>query len=225
MNFILDQELARVSGGNLLTPNHPAVLAALRVPAHQQSRFSVLDICSGRADLPWGEYFLQLAVARWGGVRPGVEIWGEAVHRSGKMASEAVLDLVLSALAAGDLRSGSSIFTSAELAGLLERTNSSMRLRHIEESQRRSTQAKALLETRRVNAVSLHDRKIQSIDKQINSLIQSGYTSMIPASQGRKRQAQLNHDNLMADLEVNTSPGLTVENFAVCEVHVVGSHV
>ncbi len=225
IHFILDQELARVSGGNLLTPNHPAVLAALRVPAHQQSRFSVLEITSARPEISEGTYFLQLAVARWGGVRPGVEIWGESVDRSGKAASEALLDLVLSALAAGDLRTGRSVLSSDELGSLLDRTTSSLGIRNIGESGRRSNQASALLETRRVNAVNLHERKIQSIDKQINTLTKSGNVSMIPASQGRRRQAQLNHDSLMANLEANTSPGLTVENFAVCEVQVVSSHV
>jgi len=225
VHFILDQELARVSGGNLLTPNHPAVLAALRVPAHQQSRFSVLEVSSGRSEVPKGTYFLQLAVARWGGVRPGVEIWGEAVDRSGKVASEAVLDVLLSALASGDLREGGSVLTTQERESLLDRTNSALGLRNIEESRRRSIQANALLETRRVNAVNLHERKIQSIDKQINTLRQSGNVSMIPASEGRRRQAQLNHDSLMSNLEVNTSPGLTVENFAICELHVVGSDV
>jgi SNF2 family DNA or RNA helicase len=225
VHFILDQELARVSGGNLLTPNHPAVLAALRVPAHQQSRFSVLEIASSRSEVSAGTYFLQLAVARWGGVRPGVEIWGEAVERSGKAASAAVLDLVLSALASGDLKTGNSALTSDELRSLLDRTNNTLGLRNIQESRRRSSQANALLETRRVNAVNLHERKLQSIDKQINTLRQSGNLSMIPASEGRRRQAQLNHDSLMANLEVIASPGLTVENFAICEVNVLDSHV
>lgn len=225
IHFVLDQELARVSGGSLLTPNHPAVLAALRTPAHQQSRFAVLEIASTRTDVPEGTYFLQLAVARWGGVRPGVEIWGEAVDSSGRETSESVLDLVLSALASGELRTGTSKLSQSERNHLLDLTNSSMRLRNIQESGRRTIQANALLETRRINAVSLHERKMESIDKQLDSLRQGGNLSMIPASEGRKRQAQLNHDSLMAELEVGNSPGLTTENFAICEVQVVSAHV
>ena len=221
VNFLLDQELARTSGGQLLSPSHPTVLAALKVQRYQQSKYASAKAYSESTEVSPGKYLLQLSVAAWGGPRPGVEIWAEGVDAKGRTAPSELLDILLSNLASGKLDQGESNWDSQLRTKLVAETSSRMRDRSMLESERKTFQSGSLLESRRVNAISLHERKRSSILGQMRTLKERGLTNMIPAAEGRLRQVDLNHQVLMHDLETNTTPGLNYEDFAVCEIEVV----
>lgn len=219
--FLLDQELARTSGGPLLAPSHPAVLAAMKVQRYQESKFSCVKARSESPEVAPGKYLLQLSVASWGGPRPGVEIWAEGVDQVGRPAPRELLDVLLSNLASGQLAQAESNWDSEKRVKLVAETSSRMRDRSTVESDKKTKQSGSLLESRRANAISLHDRKRRSIEGQIKTLKERGFTNMIPAAEGRFKQVNLNHEALMRDLEMHTTPGLTYEDFAVCEIEVV----
>ena len=219
--FLLDQELARTSGGSLLTPSHPAVLAALKVQRYQESKFSSVKAKNENSEVSPGKYLLQLSVASWGGPRPGVEIWAEGVDQSGRPAPRELLDVLLSNLASGQLAGAPSNWNAEMRVKLLGETSSRMRERSIVESEKKAKQAGSLLESRRANAINLHDRKRRSIGSQIKTLEERGITNMIPAAKGRLKQVDLNHEALVRHLEIHTTPGLAYEDFAVCEIEVV----
>lgn len=219
--FLLDQELARTSGGQLLSPNHSAVLAALRVQRYQQSKFAVVKAYTENPEVPQGKYLLQLSIASWGGPRPGIEIWAEGVDSKGHKAPAGLLDILLSNLASGKLDQGTTEWDITRRVNLVMETSSRMRDRSMAESERKTIQSYSLLESRRANAISLHERKKNSILSQIRTLKERGSMNMIPAAEGRLKQAELNHQSLMRDLELNTTPGLNYEDFAVCEIEVV----
>jgi hypothetical protein len=219
--FLLDQELARTSGGSLLTPSHPAVLAALKVQRYQESKFSSVKAKNENSEVSPGKYLLQLSVASWGGPRPGVEIWAEGVDQSGRPAPRELLDVLLSNLASGQLAGAASNWNAEMRVKLLAETSSRMRERSMVESEKKAKQAGSLLESRRANAINLHDRKRRSIGSQIKTLEERGITNMIPAAKGRLKQVDLNHEALVHHLDIHTTPGLGYEDFAVCEIEVV----
>lgn len=221
VNFLLDQELARTSGGQLLSPSHSTVLAALNVQRYQQSKYASVKAYAETTEVQPGKYLLQLSVASWGGPRPGVEIWAEGVDEKGRTAPRELLDILLSNLASGKLDQGQSDWDTQLRTKLVAETSSRMRDRSTRESERKIFQSGSLLESRRVNAISLHERKRSSILGLMRTLKERGLTNMIPAAEGRLRQVDLNHQVLMHDLETNTTPGLNYEDFAVCEIEVV----
>jgi hypothetical protein len=193
----------------------------MKVQRYQESKFSCVKARSDFPEVAPGKYLLQLSVASWGGPRPGVEIWAEGVDQVGRPAPRELLDVLLSNLASGQLAQAESNWDSEKRVKLVAETSSRMRDRSTVESDKKTRQSGSLLESRRANAISLHDRKRRSIEGQIKTLKERGFMNMIPAAEGRFKQVNLNHEVLMRDLEMHTTPGLTYEDFAVCEIEVV----
>ena len=145
----------------------------------------------------------------------------EYEDQSGRPAPRELLDVLLSNLASGQLAGAASNWNAEMRVKLLAETSSRMRERSTVESEKKAKQAGSLLESRRANAINLHDRKRRSIGSQIKTLEERGITNMIPAAKGRLKQVDLNHEALVRHLEIHTTPGLAYEDFAVCEIEVV----
>jgi superfamily II DNA or RNA helicase len=220
INLILDQEVARTGGGNLLTATHPLVLTALSVPGFQNSRFSTIRVTSSESGPPAGRYLVQLGVAQWTGVRPGREIWGAAVSSDGQEAPAGVVDALLSQLASGGLMTGGSATSSLSTAENLMRTTQLLGRRQISEAALRERESAALLASRRTSLTILHERKIQAIGSRIETASQRERSRVIPLFHAQRRRAEDKFRQTMTELELGKLPWLKFQPLAVCELEI-----
>jgi len=210
----LDQEAARISGGDLLAANHPLVRAALAVPGHTQARFASIRIGpSGRAAR---SFLVLLAVARWDGLRKSAELWTESVPLDGGEPVDGIGDALLAGLAESELSEGGRLDPDLDMDVFLSRVEAQMMDRQTREELRREAENEALFETRRISLKETHLRKVQRIEGTIDTLRSTGKSNMI-----RLQEAQLrNQDRLVrakeAELEQKSTGSLSVEMLAVC---------
>ena len=215
----LDQELARTTGEELLSANHPLTRGALLVAPDAQARFANLKVRSATATP--GRYLVLLSVARWKGLRSSRELWTSVVSTdgSGQVKGDAVGDALLAALATGSLIDGDDDLP--DCSATLERARSALRRHHAVEEERRFEENRALIESRRISVRETHARRVQQIEQRIESLRASGNERMIrPFEAQLNNQARLLEDKLR-QIDAAHAGSLTVEALATCVVEVV----
>lgn len=217
IHLVLDQELARTTGGALLSATHPLVLAALMVPGFQQARFAHVA-APGGSEVPVGTYFVQLAIAEWGGLRPGRAIWGAAVDSQASEAPQAVVDRLLAALAMGELSDGPS---RTVLPEVVERSSMILTRRQVNEEQERARETQSLLDARRVGLRVQHERKLETIRARIRTARERGRDRVIPAFEAQRTIANRRYEALMEQLEQSSLTSLEITPLAVCMFEVV----
>lgn len=220
MSLVLDQELARTAGGELLTSTHPLVLAALTVPGFQNSRYSSLSVPKGESSVAPGRYFLQLAVSEWTGVRAGREIWGAAVDSTGNEVSEEVVNLLLASLATGSITEGWDRNLAISETEAVSRTSKALNRRYVRESQLREREASALTEARRISTEQLHKRKLSSIDSRIETAKSRGNVNVLPAFRAQRNKAIQRNEDLLRTITESLNVTMKLQPLAVCEVEV-----
>ena len=211
----LDQELARTTGGELLSAGHPLTRAALRVPGAKHARYAHLRAVG---PVP-GTFLVVLGVARWNGVRPAVELWAAAANLpTGADAPPEVGLSLLAALAEGGLTQGS--LSSGDLPRALDRAERQLRRRQQREGDERLLLNLALTEARRISLRETHARKVEQIERRIATLRASNRLGVL-----RLHQAQLTkQDQLLRqseeELDRAAVGALDVEHVAVCTLEV-----
>lgn len=219
LHVVLDQELARTTGGSLLTANHPLVLAALAVPGFQQVRFARVRV-SGAGEAPEGVHFVQLGIAEWGGLRPGRAIWGAAVNTASEESPPSVVERLLSALATGDLRE-SALPIDPDARELVDLSSQLLTRRQVTEEHERALETQALLEARRVGVELQHQRKLDAIRTRRTTAQERGVSRVIPLFDAQMDAARARYEKLMADLENSSVTSLSLTPLAICQVEVL----
>jgi hypothetical protein len=215
----LDQEIARTSGYDLLSANHPLTRAALRVPGHTQARFANVRVVA--RDAQPGRYFVLLSIARWDGLRRAHELWTSAVSLGdGRDGGDAIGDALLAALATGQLKDAPS--SNTDLSGHLNRALAQLLQRQAKEEARRFEENRALIETRRISLRETHTRKVQQIEQRISTLRASGKTNTIHLHQAQLRSQDRQLREKESELDMASVGSLTVEQLAACVVEVTG---
>lgn len=221
INLVLDQEFARTGGGALLTANHPLVLAALSVPGFQNTRYSAARIATDNPDIPTGTYLVQLAIAEWGGVRSGREIWGIAIDSTGQSAPDTIADALMAHLAAGTLQPDPGRLDPIIARDLTVLASRMLDTRQVREATLKEQEAAALLDSRHVSLAAQHERKMRSINKRIATNRERGNLKAIPMAQAQAKIAEQRYRQLVLDLESQTQAGLQVRPLALCQLEVV----
>lgn len=215
IHLCLDQELARTSGQDLLSANHPLVRAALRVPGHTQERFASVSLTSDEA--PTGQYLVLLTVARWNGAQPSTELWTGAVDlATGQEADASVGRALLAGLAGGSLSPGPAVDATAELEDALDAAERQLRRRQEEDERRRVEANEALVEARRISLRETHSRKVEQINRRLATVRRDNKTRAIPLLESQlATQDRLLHEAEVA-LEARRQGAMSVEQLAVC---------
>lgn len=218
--LLLDQELARTAGGSLLTSTHPLVVGALSVPGFTQTRYASARVSLPADDIAEGRYLLQLAIAEWGGVRPGREIWSEAVDYQGKTAPRAVSEALMANLASGTLTPTSDGLDAQTARDLVEVTSQLLRRRQVDMSSVKQQEATSLLASRRTSLQSLHQRKMASLDDKVATAKKRESARAVALFEAQRRVAtERLHQNIAA-LDSQTDAGLRLIPLAVCQLEV-----
>ena len=219
IHLSLDQEQSRLGGTPLLAATHALVRAAVTVPGHRQTRFSHLSMSTREARMPMGTYLVQLSVAHWDGIRPLHEVWTAAADaRTGRPVPD-VGDRVMSLLAQGKLRSGMPTVEGA-LDSALASTDADLMARFADRERVLQAENHAFMETRRVGAQQVHDRRINSIRDRIATLQTRGRDRMIPLFRAQLRRENERYAVTQQELALRAEATLTIENLAVCVVKV-----
>lgn len=220
IHLVLDQELARTGGGTLLTATSPLAMAATLVPGHRQARFASLRLAAPIEDLTPGVYVVVLAKAA-GAAQGGDEIWGAAVTDKGQSAGEGPANVLLRALAEGQL-DDAPLPDIAQLPRFAERALNQLHLRHLKEESRRDIEFQALQESRRITLEDQHKRKLAAIETRISTARLRGRDQKsIALFQSQQRRAQERFDNLMVQLGSAPQPEIRLEPLAACVIEVV----
>lgn len=217
----LDQELARTSMEPLLSATHPLTRAALRVPDFVQVRLGSAKV-SAAADLS-GDYLVLIGIARWSGLRSSAEFWGAAVDlRDGTDAPDAVVDALFAALASAELEEGA-CETEFDPRKAVERAKRRLVRRQSEEGARRAEANEVMVETRRISLRETYARKVEQIERRIE-------TAKVSGKSGKERaislyEAQLRHQERLLreaedELEQLRHGSMELEWVAACLLHV-----
>ena len=217
LTLCLDQELARTSGDDLLSANHPLTRGALSVPGHTQARYAHLRLTS--KDLPRGRFLILLAVARWQGLRSASELWTTAVSLPDLVeAPDEIGAAVLAGLATAQLDDGPP--PDGDLSRAVTRAKSQILRRQAAEEARRIDDNRGLIETRRISLRETHLRKVEQIQQRIHTLLSTGKTGTIRLQEAQLRNQDRQLEEKEAELEAATTGSLTVEYLAVATVEI-----
>lgn len=209
----LDQELARTTGEDLLSANHPLTRAALEAPGARQARFSHLLIRA--ADAPAGRYFVLLSIAQWEGLRPSRELWASSVDaEAGHDVGSEVGDALLAALAAAGFEDTNA--PGGEVATLLERALDQLLRRQVAEEGRRLEENRALIATRRISLHETHARKVAQIEQRLHSVQASGNAQVARLFEAQLATQARQLRESEARLDAGDAGSLTVEPLAAC---------
>jgi superfamily II DNA or RNA helicase len=210
----LDQELARTMGEDLLSTTHPLTRAALGVPGHAEARFSHVAL---DAEGPVGRFLVVLAVARWSGVRPSSELWSAAIDISTMEEVPEAGAALLAGLAEARLRDANPVTVPLEA---LESAQLTLLRRQAVEEERRRAENNALLETRQLSLRETHARKVEAIERRIDTLRTSGKTTTIHLHQAQlAKQTRLLEDK-ERELVTGASGTMAVQYLAVCRLDI-----
>jgi superfamily II DNA or RNA helicase len=220
LTLLLDQEAARVSGGDLLTATHPLVLAAVAVPGHRQARFANIRVRDVEGLAPPGHYAVILALASGSGDRATREIWGAAVDTDGRVAADAVPASLLAALAGGGLQTAESPLDQSDLVGLVDIATDSLHQRHAAEQERRDREADALLEARRISLKEQLERRLDAIDRRMATARSRGRGGL-QMFEGQRRRAMERHHEAMRSLDQGGQQKLSMSWLAACCLEIV----
>ncbi|GAB3316293.1 hypothetical protein GCM10027451_32910 [Geodermatophilus aquaeductus] len=220
-HLTLDHEAARTSrSADLLSARHPLVLAATQVSEHRKARFASVSVDSRGAVAP-GRIAVLLAVARWGSVRPGQELWGTAVTWDGRPVAQDYVDLLLARLATGELAEGSPD-GPRDLAAVVDRLQELMDDRYLSENDRRAHEAEALLQSRRAVLDEQHKRRREVIARRRRTAAERGRDRGVALFDRQLQRAEENHRQLLDALDGEGAPNLSTTPLALCLVEVGG---
>jgi hypothetical protein len=218
--LVLDPDLAREGGGQLLSVNHPLVLGALSVPGFRQSRFTTIQIDAADAPVEPGRYLVYMGVAEWSGLRPSKEIWGVAIDHDGNETHEALADVVLAQLARGTLAPVSTYDSQEVWKGQTQRAQSLLQRRQVLDSETKKQRELLLRDDRRLSLQSHHQRRMAVIEQRIETAEQRGRDRVLPAFRAQQSKAQERFDRLMRELDEGTASELRLTPLALCEIKV-----
>jgi ERCC4-related helicase len=220
VSLILNQELARTGGGNLLTATNPLVMAAAAVPGHRQARFASLRVTASAKDVVPGLYVAVLAKAV-AASRGGDEIWGCAVTQDGRSAGEGPVNALLAALAEGRLID-EPLPSIDRLETLADRALNQLHLRHVHEQAKRDSEFDALNDSRRITFEEQHRRRAEAIKNRIDTAQSRGRGDRsIELFRSQLRRANEKHARLIAELDGQTQPEIRLEPLAACVLRIV----
>lgn len=221
LHLSLDHEFARTSrSADLLSARHPLVLAAMLVPEQRHARFASITVATEGSVRP-GRYVVLLATARWGSVRPGQEVWGVTVGLDGAIAGQEYADLVLAALARGELTEGPTDLPVG-LGDLVEFARHVLDTRMVEEDSRKTAEAEALTASRHVLLEEQHRRRLEAIRRRRATALERGSQRGIRLFDAQERRAVESHRSMLAEVTSLGPPNLSVTPLAVCLLEVVG---
>lgn len=218
--LVLDPDLAREGGGQLLSVNHPLVLGALSVPGFRQSRFTTIQLDAADTPVKSGRYLVYMGVAEWSGLRPSKEIWGVAIDQDGNEAHEALADVVLAQLARGTLTPAPTQDGQEVWKGQTQRVQSLLQRRQVLESASKKQRELLLRDERRLSLQSHHQRKMAVVEQRIETAKQRGRDRVLPAFRAQQFKAQERFDRLMRELDEGTASELRLTPLALCEINV-----
>lgn len=221
IHVYLDQELARITGGDLLNANHPLIRAALRSPGTDRSRMAVV-----RCNVPGveaGDYLVLLTIARWTGAQPSREFWTTVVDLESLREGPAeVGDALLRTLAEAALVDGGPPPSPELLGRALRQAERQLSRRQGAEQEAREAMNTALIETRRISLREIHDRKVAQIRQRIATLRASGNTAIVRLHESQLGKQEERLREAEEELESRRGGRLEVEPVAVCVVRVGG---
>ena len=218
--LVLDHELARTGGGELLTATSPLVLAAVGLPDHRHVRFASLQVVADSNDASPGVYVVVLAKAVAAN-RGGDEIWGAAVTVDGRSVGEPPAHALLAALAEGRLMDSPQPLLDG-IERLAQQGMDQLHRRHSREQVLRDKEFKALQDARKITLAEQHRRKAATITKRIETATLRGRDkSAIGLFRSQLRRAEERFHRLSAELETQTEPEIGLEWLAACVLNVV----
>ncbi|GAB2710212.1 superfamily II DNA or RNA helicase [Microbacterium marinum] len=219
IHLALDPELARTSGIELLSANHPLVMAAAEVPGHRHARFAYVSIRAD-GDVAPGNYLIVLAHAE-NASRGGDEIWGASIDFTGKTMGSSPADALLAALARGTMGKGRPIDTGP-LPRLANRAKRELELRHREVQDRRDIEEGALAEARRAILADQHARRMKGIHRRMQTMLERDRgRSVLRMVEGQKRRQQERYEALAAELDAQRPEAVSLRYLAVCVLEVL----
>lgn len=215
----LDHEVSRTSGLDLLSANHPLVIAATMVPGHRHARFASVRIPRS-PETPTGRYIAVFAHAR-NATQGGDEIWGAAVDPNGVNLGVAAADALLAALARGEIRDGEAVEDSDALRRPVSRARKELERKHREAQQRREEEDDAFRESRRAILTDQHERRIAVIRQRMDTIIQRDRgESILRMVDGQRRRQEERFQQLVLDLETKQAESISLTYLATCVVEV-----
>lgn len=215
----LDHDTSRTAGLDLLSANHPLVIAATRVPGHRHARFASIRITRSPDTTEEG-YVAVFAHAR-NASQGGDEIWGSAVNFQGASLGSAAADAVLSALARGEIREAESISDPDALGHVVSRARKDIDRRHREAQEKRDEEDQAFRESRRALLADQHKRRIAGITQRMETIIQRNRgENIVRMVEGQRKRQEDRYQQLVWDLENEQAPLISMNYLAVCVVEV-----
>ena len=216
----LSQERAREIGQPLLNVNHPATIAAATVPLHRQARFAKLKILTND-ESQVGEFIVLMAIAR-NASRGGDEIWGEAIGLHDLQFASDKFDLVMAALATGDLRDSDALFESARASRAVSKMTEAITSRHFREQLRRAEESQHFRQSRKLAIQTQYDKKVASIERRMATMKANGVDeSVLRMTEGQRRMAEQSRDLQVLNVDGADEPEIELEYLAICLLEVV----
>lgn len=219
IHLSLNQEESRLGGTPLLAATHPLVRAALGVPGHRRSRFSVVGMTSEEAAITAGVYLVQLCVAHWDGIRPLHEVWTATVDVDTARLVPDLGDRLMATLASGRLRTGVAD-AGRDLQRVVSVASDALLTRLISREEKMQGENEAFMATRRLSAEQVHQRRIDSISERIDTLESRGRQRMVPLFLAQRHREKDRYAAFTRDIESRSFATLTTEDLAVCIVEV-----
>ncbi|WP_194839828.1 DEAD/DEAH box helicase [Aeromicrobium yanjiei] len=218
----IDHEVARTSGLELLTANHPLTRAALQIPGHRQARYTVLEMTSEGSGLEPGEYLAVLATAEWAGVRPLREVWSAGVDLSSRTPTGPGLgQAVLAELARGALKPGPWIVDRdlndvVALAEMYLANDGNDRVTDLERENA------AFLSMRRTSYEQVHERRMKTLREQLETNRARKRAKGVRLTESRISKQRARFEAQAEDLVRADNPSLEMRDLAACLVVVRG---
>jgi hypothetical protein len=215
----LDPETARETGEPLLSATHPLTRAALRIPGHVLARFAAVRLSSSIA--PPGHYVVLAAVARWRGLRPATELWTATVSLGpAGLDDQSVGAQLLASLAEAQLQEADPADNSV-LDDALDELERRLRRRQVAEEERRLAENEALTTARRISVRETHARKVEQIERRIQTLRAEGKTSVIHLHEAQLRNQERLLREAEAQLDTAAEGSMDLEYVALAKVEVI----
>ncbi len=220
LHLTLDHELARTSQtADLLSARHPVVLGATLVPEQRAARFAHVSVTSAAPEVPEGTYVVVLSTATWRSIRPGQELWGEAVRLGDGKSEPAVVDALLAALARGELENGRRVRPTG-IEPHLDSALNRMLTRHSTEETRRVGEATALLEARRLTLEDQYERAVGAMQRRLDTSVERKSHRGVRMFSRQIERTRANHRRTLDEIDAKPLPHITLLHLAVCVLEV-----
>ena len=218
IHLVLDQEVARTCGGQLLSASHPLVVAAASVPHHRQARFASLAVRTSDAT-SCGDFLVLLARAVTSN-RSTSEIWGAAVTLLGRRAGGGPVDMLLAALAEGQL-DDHHLPDSIDFGRLVDAANDELLRKQVEERVRREQDFIAVRQSRLATLSAQHERRRAAVQRRIETAAtRRREDRVIALFESQLRRANERFAELTAQIGGEQPPTIKVEPLVTCHLHV-----